>query len=56
MKRMVTNHGESCQASDNSRVLWDPDTGVTSCRECGAELEEIDTEEDGDAEGSAAQE
>lgn len=44
MKEYVTEHTKWCKVADNSRVMWDEETNVTRCLECGALTEERDTE------------
>lgn len=44
MKEMVTEHAEWCSSKDNSQVLWDIESNVSECRECGAVTTERDTD------------
>jgi Zn ribbon nucleic-acid-binding protein len=44
VKEWVTEHVEWCQHKDNSEVMWDQESNVTSCMDCGAITEQRDTE------------
>ena len=43
MKEHVTEHKDWCQGRDG-QVFWDPEEGVSACRECGAQTQEREVE------------
>jgi hypothetical protein len=45
VKEHVTPHADWCQGRDG-QVFWDPEDGISMCRECGAVTEEHEVEGD----------